>query len=107
VTKQEPVITFPPEMLPKPDEDDIVEVWVENDDGSRALIYSNEHVGPVVVCTVGELIEALEKFPPEYGVIALEPPFTGVKLVPQASGKILFSAPSSRPKPPPPGRRRN
>lgn len=46
-----------------------------------------------IVKTVGEMVEALQKLPPEWRVISLEPPFTGVKIVNQESGSILFAAP--------------
>jgi hypothetical protein len=47
-----------------------------------------------VVCnTVGELIAALSKIPPETIPIGIEPPFDGIKVVPQTNGKVLFGRP--------------
>jgi hypothetical protein len=47
-----------------------------------------------VVCnTVGELIEALSKLPPETVPIGIDPPFDGIKLVVQHNGKVLLCRP--------------
>lgn len=47
-----------------------------------------------MICkTVGELIAELQKLPSETVPISLEPPFNGVKLVPDHNGKVLFGRP--------------
>lgn len=47
----------------------------------------------MIIRTVGELIKELEKLPSSTIPISLEPPFDGIKLVPQGNGKVLFSSP--------------
>lgn len=47
-----------------------------------------------IICrTAAELIDALKKLPPETGIFTSEPPFTGVMIVPQDDGKMLFARP--------------
>ena len=47
-----------------------------------------------MICrTVAELIVELQKLPPETVPLSLEPPFDGVRLVPDANGKVLFGRP--------------
>ena len=53
---------------------------------------------PTACYTVGQLIEALRKFPPDTVPISPEPLFTGVKLIPQGATKnhpasVLIAAP--------------
>lgn len=51
-----------------------------------------------VICrTAAELIEALKKLPPDTGIYTREPPFTGVSVVPQGDGKLLFAPPRPEP----------
>lgn len=45
----------------------------------------------MIAQTVSQLAALLATLPPDAVVIAKEPPFTGVKLVPQDSGKVLVA----------------
>jgi hypothetical protein len=52
----------------------------------------------IVTTNVGELIAALSKFPDDTRIFTIEPPFTGLAIVPQDDGGILFCRPCSFPK---------
>lgn len=47
---------------------------------------------PVICRNAGELIKALAEFEAGATVFASEPPFTGIKLVPQSNGKLLIAS---------------
>lgn len=47
----------------------------------------------MIANTVGELIGLLQKMDPAGRVYTIEPPFDGLKLVPQGDGAVLFSRP--------------
>ena len=49
------------------------------------------------ITNVKELINALEMFHPDAKVISREPPFTGIRLVPQMGGNILIATPENTP----------
>jgi hypothetical protein len=51
----------------------------------------------MLVRTVEEMIDALKTFEPSAPVISLLPPFTGVRLIEQSDGKVLFATPASDP----------
>jgi hypothetical protein len=47
----------------------------------------------MTICrTVAELIEALKTLPPDAVPMAQEPPFTGVQVIPQDSGRVYLAS---------------
>lgn len=47
----------------------------------------------MIATNIGELIEILKTMDPKGTVMTIEPPFDGVKVIPQANGSVLFGRP--------------